>query len=271
LNNLNNLQLRILVGFFGAIFVLFCIHYHEFGFFALFLVIGLLTQLEFYKLLGLDGMFPLKTFGTLMGGLLFSITFFVEKGWASTDAYYVLFPLLSLSFIIKLYKKELYPFVNIALTYLGIIYVMVPFSLLTVAAFHDSYYNPEIIGSSFLLLWASDSGAYFSGKYFGRRKLFKRISPKKTWEGTVGGAVLTYLVAFGLSKLYLTIPVIDQFLIASVIIVFGGYGDLVESLFKRSIDIKDSGNTLPGHGGFLDRFDGLLLAAPFILLIIKFL
>ncbi len=270
MNNLNNLQLRILVGIFGAVLVLFCIHYHELGFFGLFLIIGLLTQLEFYKLLGLDGMFPLKTFGTLTGGLLFSITFFIQKGWAPTDAYYVLFPLLSLSFIIKLYKKELFPFVNVALTYLGLIYVMVPFCLLTVAAFQDGVYNAEIIGASFLLLWASDTGAYFSGKYFGRRKLFKRISPKKTWEGTLGGAILTYLMAFGLSFLYRSFPQIDLYLIASVIIVLGSYGDLVESLFKRSMDIKDSGTSLPGHGGFLDRFDGLLLAAPFILLIIKF-
>jgi phosphatidate cytidylyltransferase len=144
------------------------------------------------------------------------------------------------------------------------------FCLLTAAAFLGGEYNPEIIGASLILLWASDTGAYFAGKFFGRRKLFKRISPKKTWEGTVGGALLAFLIAFGLTRIYNSIPVLDIYLMASVIVVLGGYGDLVESLFKRSMDIKDSGNTLPGHGGFLDRFDGLLLAAPFILLILKF-
>jgi phosphatidate cytidylyltransferase len=270
LTKLNNLQQRLIVGIIGSIIMMYLIQLHEIAYFALFLVIGLSTQLEFYKLLGLDGMFPLKTFGTLMGGLLFSLTFFVQMGWTDSEAYYILFALFSLSFIIKLYKKELFPFVNVALTYLGVIYVMIPFSLLTVAAFDNGEYNYEIIISSLLLLWASDTGAYFSGKYFGRRKLFRRISPKKTWEGTVGGALLTFVFAYGLSNLFETLTAQELYMVAVVIIIFGSYGDLVESLFKRSIDIKDSGTVLPGHGGFLDRFDGLLLASPFILLIFKF-
>ena len=264
------MQKRIIVGTLGSALMIFLIYYDELTFFILFLLIALLTQLEFYKLLGLDGTFPLKSFGTLMGGILFTLTFFVQMEWTDSAAYYILFPLFSLSFIIKLYKKELFPFTNIALTYLGVIYVILPFCMLTVAAFENGRYNPEIIIGSLLLLWASDTGAYFAGRFFGRRKLFRRVSPKKTWEGTIGGAFLTFLMAFGLSFIFRSVQIIDLYLVSAVIIVFGSYGDLVESLFKRSIDIKDSSNVLPGHGGFLDRFDGLLLASPFILLIFKF-
>lgn len=250
--------------------MLFLIHYDVLTFFALFLILSLLTQLEFYRLLGFDGLFPLKSFGTLLGGIVYCMTFFVQMEWAPYEIYYALFPICSLGFIIKLYKKEFSPFVNIALTFLGVIYVSIPFSLLTVSAFNDGNYNPEIIGTALVLLWASDTGAYFAGKYFGRRKLFKRVSPKKTWEGTFGGAFLTFVIAYILLQIYGSISLIDMYLMAVVMVVMGGYGDLVESLFKRSIDIKDSGTSLPGHGGFLDRFDGLLLASPFILLILKF-
>jgi phosphatidate cytidylyltransferase len=113
-------------------------------------------------------------------------------------------------------------------------------------------------------LWASDTGAYFAGTFFGKRKLFERISPKKSWEGFFGGAALALAFAYGLSLYFHTLTV-QQWMIIGVIIVVGGtFGDLVESLLKRSIEIKDSGSILPGHGGFLDRFDGLFICAPFI-------
>lgn len=116
------------------------------------------------------------------------------------------------------------------------------------------------------MLWASDTGAYLAGRTFGKTKLFERHSPKKTWEGSFGGLIISGLAAFILSRFF---PGIEtwQWLISSVIIVvFGTYGDLTESMLKRSYHIKDSGNIMPGHGGFLDRFDGLLLAAPLVYL-----
>ena len=118
---------------------------------------------------------------------------------------------------------------------------------------------------------------YFSGKYFGKRKLFERISPKKTWEGFFGGAIIATIVAFYYWKFTQPIQwkyaeqldLVEWLAIAFIIVVAGTLGDLVESLFKRSIEIKDSGSTIPGHGGFLDRFDGLLLSMPFIITFIK--
>jgi phosphatidate cytidylyltransferase len=167
--------------------------------------------------------------------------------------------------MIKLYKKfERKPFTNIAFTFLGIFYVAVPFAILNVVVYEEGNYNYEIILGSLLILWASDTGAYFAGTRFGKRKLFERISPKKSWEGFVGGAVLALIFVFGLS-LFLHSLTVEQWLIVGIIIIVGGtFGDLIESLLKRSIEIKDSGDSLPGHGGFLDRFDGLLISAPFI-------
>ena len=115
-----------------------------------------------------------------------------------------------------------------------------------------------------LILWANDTGAYFAGIRFGKTKLFERISPKKSWEGAFGGAVLGLIFAYLLSGYFTSLAVWQWMCIGLIIVICGDYGDLIESQLKRSIEIKDSGNALPGHGGFLDRFDGLLISAPFI-------
>ena len=120
-----------------------------------------------------------------------------------------------------------------------------------------------------LIIWASDTGAYFAGSAFGRTKLFERISPKKTWEGLIGGALVAGGFAIGLSRYYSDLNTIEWLSGAAIVVVAGNYGDLVESLFKRSMSIKDSGNSIPGHGGFLDRFDSLILSVPFIVVFLK--
>jgi phosphatidate cytidylyltransferase len=164
-----------------------------------------------------------------------------------------------------LYKRgERKPFTNIAFTFLGVIYVAVPFSLLHVFILRNGVYSYQILLGCLFLLWASDTGAYFAGVRYGKTKLFERVSPKKSWEGSMGGALAALMMAFVLAFVFQDLPPWQWHVIAVIIVVAGTYGDLVESLFKRSIAIKDSGSSLPGHGGFLDRFDGLLLSAPFI-------
>lgn len=265
LTKYNNLTQRIITGLAGAGVIISCIVISEWTYFAIFLLICLLAQLEFYKLVGLDGMIPQKTFGVLCGLLIFCLSFFIERGDLSYRYYFLIFPLSSCVYMIKLYKKfERKPFTNIAFTFLGIFYVAVPFALLNVAVFNNNEYNFQIIFGSLFILWASDTGAYFAGTYFGKRKLFERISPKKSWEGFVGGAMLALIFAYGLSQFFHSLSIFQWIIVGLIIIVGGTFGDLVESLLKRSIEIKDSGSTLPGHGGFLDRFDGLLISAPFI-------
>jgi phosphatidate cytidylyltransferase len=210
-------------------------------------------------------MIPQKTFGTICGLTIFFLSFFIERGSISYRYYFVFFPLLSCVYMIKLYKKfERKPFTNIAYTFLGIFYIAVPLALLNIAAFEEGTYHFEIIFGCLFILWATDTGAYFAGSLFGKRKLFERISPKKSWEGVIGGALLALAMTYGISYFFDLLAFWKWISICVIIVIGGVYGDLIESLLKRSIEIKDSGNSLPGHGGFLDRFDGLFISAPFI-------
>jgi phosphatidate cytidylyltransferase len=265
LSKYNNLTQRIITGLLGSAGIIASVCYSEWTYFAVFFIICLFTLLEFYKLVGLDGLTPQTTFGTLCGIVIFGLSFFIEKGTLSYRYYFIIYPLVSCVYMIKLYKKlERKPFTNIAFTFLGIFYVAIPFALLNIAVYEDGIYNYQIIFGCLFILWASDTGAYFAGTFFGKRKLFERISPKKSWEGFFGGAFLALVFAYGLSQYFHSLTLLQWMIVGVIIIVGGTFGDLVESLLKRSIEIKDSGTSLPGHGGFLDRFDGLLISAPFI-------
>lgn len=265
LKKYNNLTQRLITGILGSAAIITGVCLGEWTYFVVFLIISVFTLLEFYKLVGLDGLAPQKAFGTFCGIVIYSLSFFVAKGALPAKYYIVLFPLISCIYMIKLYKKfERKPFTNIAYTFLGIFYIAVPFALLNTVVYEDGGYNFEIIFGLLFILWASDTGAYFAGTFFGKRKLFERISPKKSWEGFLGGAALAMLFVFGLSR-FLHSLTLGQWTIVGLLVIVGGtFGDLIESLLKRSIEIKDSGDSLPGHGGFLDRFDGLLISAPFI-------
>ena len=270
LNNLSNLSQRIIAAVVGVSIILAATLYNEWSFFVLFCTIGVLTQLEFYKLLGLDGNLPLTFYGTFCGALLNLLTFLVEKNEIGERNYYIIVPLLTITFFIKLYgKKDKKPFQNLGYTFLGLIYVAVPFALINELVMKNGVFTPQLILGCLFLIWASDSGAYFVGRFLGKRKLFERISPKKTWEGFFGGAILALIVAFVLGKYFESLEAEKWFGVAIIISITGTLGDLVESLFKRSIAIKDSGSMIPGHGGFLDRFDALLLSMPFIVTFLK--
>jgi len=269
LSKYNNLTQRLITGILGAAGMIAGVSYSEWIYFGIFFIICLFSLREFYKLSGLDGMIPLKTLGTFIGLVVFSLSFFIEQGTISYKYYFLIFPLVAIVYLVKLYKKlERKPFTNIAFTLLGVFYIAIPFALLNHAVFQDSitgtHYNYEIILGSLLILWASDTGAYFAGTFFGKHKLFERISPKKSWEGFWGGAGLAILITYILTLFFHSLTLVDWMIVSLIIIIGGTFGDLVESLLKRSIEIKDSGDSLPGHGGFLDRFDGLFISAPFI-------
>lgn len=271
INNYSNLGQRVITALIGASVIIAGSVYSPWIYFVIFGLILGFSQMEFYKLSGLDGMLPLKSFGTFLGLVIFSLSFFIETGHMEDKYYFLIFPLASLVFFIKLYRKsDKKPFTGVAYTFLGIFYVAVPFAMLNVAAFAvDENFHYEIIIGSLFILWASDTGAYFAGTKFGKTKLFERVSPKKSWEGFLGGAASAYLIGYVLSRYFNSIEQWQWLCIATIIIIAGTYGDLIESLFKRSIAIKDSGKILPGHGGFMDRFDGLLLSAPFIAAFLK--
>ncbi len=270
LSRLSNLQQRIIAAVIGGFIIVSGIFWSEWSYFIIFFFICTFTLLEFYKLVGLDGNLPLKTYGTISGLFIYTLTFLIEKQYLGFQFYFLISPVAAGTFFIKLYKKtDSKPFTNIAFTFLGIIYVAIPFSLINLCVFSQGYYSYQIILGSLFLLWASDTGAYFAGVNFGRTKLFERVSPKKSWEGSIGGAIAALITAFAISGFFDDLDPWHWHCIAVIIVIAGTYGDLVESLFKRSIAIKDSGASIPGHGGFLDRFDGLLLSAPFIVTFLR--
>lgn len=268
-NRYPDLGLRILTALLGASLILAGSAFNQWTFFAVFFIICLFTAIEFYRLTWLDGMLPLKFLGTLNCLLLFTLTFLIESGVLSPKFYYCLLPVLAFVFLVKLYKKEEKPFTNIAYTFLGIFYIGLPVSLLNFVVFASGTYNSHLVIGIMIMLWSSDVGAYFVGVRYGKRKLFERVSPKKSWEGMIGAFLLALIASYILSRYFHDLDYLQWGIIAVIIVVTGTYGDLVESLFKRSISIKDSGKILPGHGGFLDRFDGLLISLFFIIFYLK--
>ena len=167
--------------------------------------------------------------------------------------------------IFELFRNKANPINNIAYTILGQIYIAWPFSLILLIGGAGIWQLEIFMLALFVLIWANDTFAYLIGVSFGKHKMFERISPKKSWEGFVGGLVGALAVAFVFSYFTEThLSTAAWFGFAMLVVIFGTLGDLLESLMKRTIGVKDSGNILPGHGGLLDRFDSLLLAAPII-------
>jgi len=178
-------------------------------------------------------------------------------------------------FLAELFTDHQTPIYNIGVTLLCNIYIGMPFALVNLLAFKSGVYDFRPIIAFFLLAWINDTGAYLCGVTMGKHKLYERVSPKKTIEGFVGGVILTVGVAIGLHYIAQsygieTIPLWFCIACGLIVSMIGTCGDLIESKFKRSVNLKDSGRLLPGHGGILDRFDAMLFAAPIISLLYFF-
>lgn len=274
---MNNFWARTITGL-SMVFILLAAIYFSGWFFAvIFFIVTVLALWEFYTLVDRDETSPQKWFGTTAGSLIYLImmltpllpTDFPRGGWVPFLPFILPIPILFLAFIFEIYRNKSRPFINIAITLLGIIYVAVPFSLLLTFARPEVMHKwgvPVVLVGYFAFTWIYDTGAYLYGKQFGKHKFFERISPKKTWEGTIAGAMVTLLFATLFSLIVNELPYFDWYMLALMVVFFGTHGDLAESMLKRSLGIKDSGKILPGHGGILDRFDTMLISAPFVFL-----
>jgi phosphatidate cytidylyltransferase len=216
-------------------------------------------------------------------GILTSLSAYVlstliASGFLSAK-YITILPLFLLTaMIIELYGKNEKPFDSLAHTFFPVLYIGLPLCLFPFAAFshtglstllpYSGTFSPGIVIGFFALTWANDTGAYLVGITFGRHRLFERISPKKSWEGFFGGLIFAAMLGWLLSGWLGVVSSIHWVVIALIVSVFGTYGDLIESMLKRSVDTKDSGNIMPGHGGFLDRFDSALTAFPVVYIFI---
>ncbi len=264
------LQRTIYGGIFALTLVL-AIVVHPILFILVFLIITLLSVHEFYKLISNNEKPQIRN-GLITSGLLFLGCFF--QAYLSFNLILVLFILSAVAIpIYEMFRKKSNPINNIGATIQGIVYVALPFSLLNfiVFPFGDQQYHWDILMGVILLIWINDTGAYLVGSKIGKHKLFERISPKKTWEGSIGGAV-TAIIASVLISFYATdLHTFEWIIIGILVVIFGSLGDLAESLFKRSLKVKDSGDLIPGHGGLLDRFDALLLASPMVFAFLQIL
>ena len=210
------------------------------------------------KFLGMVlGLTPFFVIAALMLDLVTSVEGFI------LFSSLVLFPLIFLTFIYELFTGSDQPFVNIAFILLGMIYIGIPFAMLEFIAFDGELFHANIVFGLLLLTWTNDTSAYLVGSQIGKTPLYSRISPKKTWEGSLGGVVITFGVAFILSRFFQELTIQEWMVLGAIVAIFGSIGDLVESMLKRSMEIKDSGTLLPGHGGLLDRFDGFIFLIPY--------
>jgi phosphatidate cytidylyltransferase len=277
---LNNLTRRTLTGAYIVIFTLGGFWLHPVSFLITGLVILTGTMYEYYLMIRNTGIRPLTIPGIVTGVTAYSIASLVASGYLKSRFFLVLIPLMIAIMIAELYRKQEKPFDSLAHTFFPVLYCAMPLSLLPFSAFSqeglssllyhgDMVFSPGIIVGFFILLWVNDSGAYLVGTAFGRHRLMERISPKKSWEGFIGGLVLSTLVAWFISG-WLGVVGRNKWIIISLIIsIAGTYGDLIESMLKRSMGVKDSGTIMPGHGGFLDRFDSALLSFPLVFLFIS--
>jgi phosphatidate cytidylyltransferase len=266
LNKLSNLQQRFVAGLTGAALVITSICYNQWTYFLLFFAICLFSLLEFYKLINSAGIGTNKYLATTIGLLIYTATFLLEISVVTPMVFFIIIPLLFILFLVELFQTHEKPFERLAFSILGILYIAVPFAMLHYATITNETYNFKIIFGILFLLWANDIGGYFGGRYMGKHKLYERISPKKTWEGSLSGALFSLLVSIGLYYSFGSLSLSGWLILSLIIVIMGSLGDLIESQLKRSLQIKDSGQSIPGHGGFMDRFDGLFFSAPFIAL-----
>ena len=271
--NLNNLWTRALTGVLFVVSIIGSVLLSHLLFSLLFLIVTVLAMYEFYRLFEKNETIKIQVIPGIIAGSIVYLTIALVSLQLISTKYLLLNLLLPIwVFIIELYRKTHSPIQNISLTLLGVVYVSIPLAILNLL-FNPQLiageHHPEILICFFVILWTSDTFAYLTGMLLGRNKLFERISPKKTWEGSIGGFVFGLIAAFVISYFYPEFGLINWLIIASIIMIFGAFGDLTESMFKRSSKIKDSGNILPGHGGMLDRFDAALLAAPAIFVYIN--
>ncbi len=282
---MNDLVVRTLSGAVLCAVMLGAILWSPWSFGLLFALLAVGGQLEFYRLSEGRGYAPQKVLGMVAGLALFCLNMAMASGVVARGMFggpqglavlaAFVFLLVPLMFVCELYRKQERPMGNIAVTLAGLFYVAVPCSLMGYIPALGGGWNPWVMVAYLVIIWANDVFAYLVGMTFGRHRLFERLSPKKSWEGFFGGVIgavgVGMLAGHWLAAEALTsLPLAAWAGLALVVAVTGVLGDLVESMFKRSAGVKDSGALIPGHGGVLDRFDALLLSAPFVFVYLLF-
>lgn len=263
---MKELTIRTISGIFFVFIVISAILAHEISFLILFLVILLFSLNEFYNLLYKLKFHPYKPYGIIIAGILFIVNYYIASGSLAKEflllniLIILLLPVLPLFYNPKTFSQSWISTLG------GWIYILLPFSLIPFIVFKNGLYQPLLLIGVFAIIWANDSLAYLFGTWLGKHKMFPSISPKKSWEGFFGGLLLTIAASYFLSFLPLDISPFQWIQIALITIITGNIGDFLESAIKRNAGVKDSGRMMPGHGGFLDRFDSFIFSISFVFL-----
>lgn len=263
---MNDILLRSLTGGIFVATVIFSIWYGPYTTVGLFTVLLALSLMEFYRFFKKHEIISVRWyFPTVINLVIYGLTVGFMLELLPLPFIALTFPLLFILMLTELWRKQKHPMLNLGIHSLASLYLVVPFAVMSQLSFISDDEQPLLV-CMFLLIWTNDTFAYLSGRFLGRTKLFERISPKKTWEGTIGGAVFTIALAW-ITGTYIDPQSGIGFWIPAALIIApcAILGDLLESLFKRSLQVKDSGKIMPGHGGILDRFDAALFTAPFFL------
>ncbi len=240
---------------------------------ALFFVFGLIALAEFNKLIQLKGIISYIIFIVLyLAFAYWQLVIRTNEGFSEAiQILHVLTIFVQLFLIKDLFSEKTLP-LFITKRYINTtFYLSSSFIFIILIADYYETFNPNILLGSFILIWVNDTFAYLIGKNFGKQKLFPSISPKKTFEGFLGGLFFACVSSYFITKFTDTLDFTSWLIISIIVSVFGTLGDLIESKYKRQANVKDSGVIMPGHGGLLDRLDSIIFAAPFIYLFLRIL
>lgn len=267
---MKNLLLRSTTGLIYVAVIILALTLGNWAFLAMCLLLSLSGIFEFYTLCNTEIKQKKKTLAVdMIGAVILIVSFFASMlnvcSSISKDVY--LLPYLSyilIRMVMQLYTKEISPLNNLAYSLMGQIYVALPFGLMSLLYF--DYATSQLLLVMFIMIWLNDTGAYLVGCTIGKHKMFPRISPKKSWEGFVGGVIFAIggavVAKMCFAEVYQQLNLSQMIGLAIVVTICATLGDLIESLIKRTLGVKDSGKMLPGHGGMLDRIDSLLLVVP---------
>ncbi len=264
---------RTITGIVLVMIMLTAVFAGQYSYVALFLTILVIGLKEFLKFYQQSEIKPNRWLSYLISVLMFGISFCVAKGVIGGKYFLMLFPFFILIMASELFRNKQKPIENITVTIFSVVYLALPLSFINFIVFSEiipgDSYSPKLLIALFILIWVYDSGAYLFGVSLGKHRLFERISPKKSWEGAIGGTFTALAAALIISGYVPEIKVIHWIAIGILTVVSSTFGDLTESMFKRYFEVKDSGQILPGHGGILDRFDSLMFAGPVIFVYLK--
>jgi len=272
---LNNFFKRTLTGSIFVAITTSLILINEWTFLAFVLIANLWLSIEFFRISSHDQTKPLSFTSILTGSIAVILVFLGKTYDINSSIYWLILIPASFIFVEELFLNKQNPLRNISVSFLSLIYITIPLITSILLVYGNNFdfqikkggtFHPELLIGILILIWIFDSMAYCVGVPLGKHKLFIRVSPKKSWEGTIGGALFVIVAGIFMFKFFPVISQTDWIVISALVIVFGTIGDLIESLFKRSINVKDSGETLPGHGGLLDRLDSFIFTLPWVLI-----